>query len=432
MIRAARVLLLVFILSAFVGSTGAQDFPPPLTADQTVTITFYSYNLGNAAFGPGTEKLIAEFMEANPNIIVEGIPVPGAEMTARVQADIVAGTPPDVAQLIFDGLDFIANNFNAKPLESIVPPEELAQHFEGFSPNGLQLGRLNDLTYGLAFTFSTPVLFYNADVFRAAGLDPNMPPRTWEEAKAYALQIAEATDAYGIHIAGLGGFDWIIQSLIGGNGGRVLSEDRTTIEFGSDAAIGAISMWQDLRLSGAHSPLTDGEIVEAMFTGNVGMYLQSSALQRTLISNAESNGWELRAAAMPSFGDLPTTPVNSGSALFIFSDDPAKQRAAWEFVRFVTSERGYTIITSDIGYLPLRPAIVEDPAYLRNWAEANPLVFPNLEQLTRLRQWVSYPGPNWRQIETILLEAVQQAITSDGDVAAIMTDAAARAQALMP
>jgi len=49
-----------------------------------------------------------------------------------------------------------------------------------------------------------------------------------------------------------------------------------------------------------------------------------------------------------------------------------------------------------------------------------------------LRAWVSYPGPNWRQIETILLESVQQAVTSDGDVATIMTDAAARAQALMP
>ncbi len=432
MFRIARALFVALTVLALASLVVAQDFPAPLTADQNVTIRFYSYNLGNAAFGPGTEKLIAEFMAANPNITVEGVPVPGNEMTARVQADIVAGTPPDVAQLIFDGLDFIATNFNAKPLETIVPPEELAAHFEGFSPNGLQLGRLNELTYGLPFTFSTPVLFYNADLFRAAGLDPDMPPTTWEQAKEYALQITEATEADGIHIAGLGGFDWIVQSLIGSNGGQVLSDDRTTIEFGSEAAIGAISMWQDLRLSGAHSQLTDAEITESMFTGNLGMYLQSSAIQRTLISNAETNGWELRAAAMPAFGEQPTTPVNSGSALFIFSDDAAKQRAAWEFLKFVTSERGYTIITSDIGYLPLRPAIVEDPQYLQPWAEANPLVFPNLEQLTRLRQWVSYPGPNWRQIETILLETVQQAITSDSDVAAIMTDAAARAQALMP
>jgi multiple sugar transport system substrate-binding protein len=432
MFRIARVLFVALTVLTLASLVVAQDFPAPLTADQNVTIRFYSYNLGNAAFGPGTEKLIAEFMAANPNITVEGVPVPGNEMTARVQADIVAGTPPDVAQLIFDGLDFIATNFNAKPLETIVPPEELAAHFEGFSSNGLQLGRLNELTYGLPFTFSTPVMFYNADLFRAAGLDPDMPPTTWEQVKEYALQIAEATEADGVHIAGLGGFDWIVQSLIGSNGGQVLSDDRTTIEFGSEAAIGAISMWQDLRLSGAHSQLTDAEITESMFTGNLGMYLQSSAIQRTLISNAETNGWELRAAAMPAFGEQPTTPVNSGSALFIFSDDAARQRAAWEFLKFVTSERGYTIITSDIGYLPLRPAIVEDPQYLQPWAEANPLVYPNLEQLTRLRQWVSYPGPNWRQIETILLESVQQAVTSDGDVAAIMTDAAARAQALMP
>jgi multiple sugar transport system substrate-binding protein len=423
-------LVLMFAL-VVTGSAFSQDFPT-IPEGETVTIRFYSYNLGNATFGPGTEKLIAEFMEANPNIIVEGVAVPGGEMTARVQADIAAGTPPDVAQLIFDGKDFIVNNFGAVPLESIVPPEELTAHFEGFSPNGLRLGQLNDQTYGLAFTFSTPMFFYNADLFTAAGLDPDAPPTTWEEVKAAALAITEATEAEGVHIAGLGGFDWIVQALINSNGGSVMNEDSTEITFGSEAAIGAISMWQDLVQSGAHSRLTDNEIVEAMFTGQVGMYLQSSAIYFGLNNAATTNGWELRAAPMPAFGDTPTVPVNSGSALFIFSQDEARQRAAWEFLKFVTSERGYTIITSDIGYLPLRPAIVEEPEYLQEWAEANPYVFVNLEQLTRLEPWASYPGDNWRQIETILLESVQTAITSDGDVATIMTDAASRAQALMP
>lgn len=429
--KIARMLLLAALL-VVAGSALGQEFPAPLGDDQEVTIRFYSYNLASAAFGAGTQAMIDEFMAANPNITVEGVAVPANEILARVQADIVAGTPPDIAQLIFDGLDFIVNNFSAKPLETIVPADELAAHYEGFSPNGLELGRLNDQTYGLAFTFSTPVLFYNATLFEAAGLDPEQPPRTWAEVKEYALAISEATDASGVHIAGLGGFDWVVQALIGSNGGQVLSDDRTTIMFGEPEAVGAISMWQDLVISGAHSALTDNEATEAMFTGQVGMYLQSSAIQNGLIGAAEAAGWDLRAAAMPAFGELPTTPVNSGSALFILAEDPVKQRAAWEFMKFVTSERGYTIITSQIGYLPLRPAIVEDPEYLQGWAEENPLVFPNLEQLTRLRPWVSYPGPNWRQIETILLEAVQLAISTDGDVAAILQDAAARAQALMP
>src|SRR5690606_5332716 len=108
------------------------------------------------------------------------------------------------------------------------------------------------------------------------------------------------------------------------------------------------------------------------------------------------------------------------------------QEAAWKFLQFVTSERGYTIITSKMGYLPLRPAIVDDPAYLKDWVEANPLVKPNLEQLERLQPWVSYPGMSWSQIETTLMEAVQQSIQGEGDVAAIMKAAQQRAQALVP
>lgn len=434
MVRQVRLLLVLVVMSALLlmlGGVVAQDFPAPLADDQQVTIRFYSYNLASAAFGESTQALLAEFQQAHPNITVEGVAVPGNEILARTQADIVAGTPPDVAQLIFDGLDFIVNNFSAAPLEQIVPPEELAAHFEGFSPNGLRLAQLNDQTYGMAFTFSTPVLFYNADLFRAAGLDPEQPPTTWEQVKDYSIKIAESTDADGVHIAGLGGFDWIVQSLIASNGGRVLSEDRSTIQFGETAAIGAISMWQDLVLSGAHSRLTDGESTESFMTGKLGMFLNSSALQATLI-NASAGNFELRAGAMPAFGEQITQPTNSGSALFIFSQDPAKQRAAWEFVKFMTSERGYTLITSKTGYLPLRPAIVDDPQYLKGWVEENPLVQPNLEQLSRLTPWVSYPGPNWRQIETILLESVQLAITGEGDVAAIMADAQQRAQALMP
>lgn len=427
--------LIGVVISAFAlllaGSVAAQDFPS-IPEGETVTIRFYSYNLGNATFGPGTESMIAEFMETHPNIIVEGVAVPSPDMTARVQADIAAGTPPDVAQLIFDGLDFFVNNFQAVPLERIVPPEELAAHFEGFSPNGLRLGQLNDQTYGLAFTFSTPVFFYNADIFRAAGLDPENPPTTWEEVREAALTIVNNTDYEGVHIAGLSSFDWVIQSLIKSNGGDVLSDDRSTIRFGEPEAIEAIGMWQDLVMSGAHTRLTDGDVVEAVFTGQVGMYLQTSALYFGLSNAARDNGWDLRAAPMPQFGEQPTVPVNSGSALYVFSNDPARQRAAWEFLRFVTSERGYTIIATELGYLPLRPEIVEQPEYLQEWAEANPYVHINLEQLSRLDAWDSYPGSNWRQIENILLEAVEVAVTSDADVATVMTDAAARAQALMP
>ncbi len=134
---------------------------------------------------------------------------------------------------------------------------------------------------------------------------------------------------------------------------------------------------------------------------------------------------------MPSFGSKPTTPVNSGSALFILSDDKAKQKASWEFVKFATSERGYTIITTKMGYLPLRPAIVDDAKYLKDWVTQNPLVKPNLEQLTRLHPWVAYPGAKFSQVESTFLDAVQKSLQTTGDITPIMQDAQKRAQTLI-
>ncbi len=101
-------------------------------------------------------------------------------------------------------------------------------------------------------------------------------------------------------------------------------------------------------------------------------------------------------------------------------------------MKFLTSEYGYTIITSQIGYLPLRPAIVDDPKYLKDWIAEHPLVAPNLEQLDRLEPWDPMPGPNYRQIGKTMMDAVEMAIFGGADVEATLLDAQANAQALIP
>ncbi len=421
-------LLFIIALLTF-GTASAQDGLAPLPSDQEVTITFYSYNLASAGIGAaGTEQLIAEFEALHPNIDVEGVGIPFQEIIAQTQADIVAGNPPDVAQLIFNDMDFIVNNLNATPLEQIVPAEEWAGHIEGFHPRGLALGQINGQTYGMAFTFSTPVLFYNASLFEEAGLDPDNPPQTWDEVEAAALQIVANTGKAGISVYSP---SWLAQALVMSNGGRILSEDRTTLMFSEPAAVEAMARFQAMVQSGAHIP--EGvEPFQTFTSGNMGMWLITSAVQNALIGASRQVGWELRAAQMPAFGDKPTVPVNSGSALFILAQDPARQRAAWDFIKFVTSERGYTIITSQIGYLPLRPAIVEDPQYLADWVAENPLIAPNLAQLDRLTPWAAIPGPNYRQIEQIIEAAQREVIFGDGDAAAILMEAQMRAQMLMP
>ncbi len=424
--------VLTLLATLFLSTAIAQSYLPPLDPNEDITITFYNYNLASAGLGAqGTQRLIDEFMEANPNVTVEGVGVSSDQMISRIQADVVAGRAPDVAQIVFDDLDFLANGLGITPLEELVAPEELAAHYEGFNPRGLELGRLDGSTYGLAYTFSTPVLWINEDLFRAAGLDPDAPPTTWAAVQAAAQTIQDATDAYGVYVSVFGQFDWMFQSLVLSNSGRVLSEDRSELTFDTPEAIGAVQMLRDLRDAGLKPDLGFNEALEAFLTGNLAMYVQTSAVQSYLLS-ASQGVFELGAAKLPAFGDKPVQPTNSGSALFILTDDPMKQRAAWELMKFATSERGYTIITTEIGYLPLRPAIVRDPAYLGDWVAANPIVEPNLAQLENLSPWVPFPGPNYKQMALLMMAAVEEAVFGDAPVADVMLDAHERASALMP
>jgi len=432
MLRRQSLKLMAAAGLAFTALSGTAFAEMAASVDQPVTITFYNYNLATASAGAdATRELIAEFEAANPNIRVETVGVPSNEIVTRLQADMAAGKQPDVAQLVFRDLIYIASDLGANALEDMAGPQGYGELVDGLIPRGVDLGKVEDKTYGLAYTFSTPILYYNADLFRAAGLDPDQPPKTWAEVKVAADAIAEKTDADGFFPGAYGPADgtFVYQAILMSNGGTV--RDGNKLTFANAEGVEAVQMLRDMVGSGGHGRLDPSNPNEAMASGTLGMYLYTSALQNSL-SKAAQDKWDLRVAPLPSFGDKPTAPTNSGSALFAFSKDPVKQRASYELMKFLTSKHGYTIITSKIGYLPLRMDIVDDPAFLGPWTEAHPLIRPNLEQLARLTPNVAFPGPNYRQAESLMKDAVIEAVFGEGDVKEVLTSAQETAQGLMP
>lgn len=399
--------------------------------EEPVKITFYNYNLATAGIGrEATLELIEAFEKANPMIDVEPIGAPSNEVLSRVQADMVAGLDVDVAQLVFRDLIYAAEQLGAQPLEDVAGAE-LAAHAEGFVPSGLSLGEVDGKTYGLAYVFSTPVMFINRDLFRQAGLDPDQPPRTWDEVKAAGVAIAEKTGKHGFFPGAYGPTDgtFVYQSIVMSNGGGKV-RDGDTLTFADESQAEAVAMLRDLVDAGAHARIDVGAHVDTFQSGNLGMFLYTSAVLNRL-ENAAKGNFELGLAPMPAFGDKPTAPTNSGSAIFMFSQEPAKQRAAWELMKFLTSAEAYTVITEKIGYLPLRPALIEDERYLKRWIEANPKYRANLDQLERLTPNVAFGGPNYRQVENMMKEAMTEAVFGSGDPREVLRAAQDQAQRLM-
>lgn len=422
------------MLAAATGLFAAAPVSAEMAAsiDKPVTISFYNYNLASASAGAdATRALIAEFEAANPNVKVQTVAVPSNEILTRMQADLVGGRQPDVAQLVFRDLIYIAKDLGANALEDMVPTKERAELFDGMLPAGLELGAVDGKTYGLAYTFSTPILYYNADLFRQAGLNPDMPPKTWADVRSAAEAIATKTGKHGFFPGAYGPTDgtFVYQAILMSNGGNV--RNGNTLTFADKNGVEAVRMLRDMMDSGGHARIDVASHLDTMSSGNLGMFLYTSAVQNSLQKTAQGK-FDLRVAAMPAFGDKPTRPTNSGSALFVFSKDPVKQRASYELLKFLTSKHGYTVITSKIGYLPLRLDIVDDPAYLGEWTRQHPLIRPNLEQLSRLTANVAFPGPNYRQAENIMKDAVTEAVFGKGDPEKVLVDAQTNAQALMP
>ncbi|MEV2214996.1 extracellular solute-binding protein [Streptomyces sp. NPDC050997] len=295
---------------------------PELKSNQKVSITFESYNFGQA--GPWTDTftaLIKKFEQGHPNIKVTAqkpqgnSPNPAADAVSSVQNETASGNPPDVAQLGFGDLDYAVNGLGAKPLDDLVGKPAVQKNFDGAHPYAAKARTLGDWkgkTYGAPFVFSTPVLYYNASLFKKAGLDPAKPPKTWDDVAKDALAIKKKTGKDGHYSDCLTKIasDWCLQSMVRSNGGRVISEDRSELTFDQAPAVEAVKTAQSMVKSGATPKLSQEQAYTEFARGDMGMILETSAIQGAFMKGAKDkwDGPPPRPAtrARPS---SPPTPV---------------------------------------------------------------------------------------------------------------------------
>jgi len=442
--RAALAAVAALAAAALAGCTSAAASAPraegslaQLPSDKKVTITFESYNLANAGIWSNTiTTLLDEFMKEHPNITVKAQPSDSTSTAGSVQKELLAGNPPDVAQLVFSELDFAATTLGAQDLTKLVGKKGLEQEFGGeypYNPRASVLADWKGATYGIPYVFSTPILWIDDAQFTAAGLDPaTVDLSTWAAVEAAAKKITAKTGKPSLSVTCVvSGGNWCMQGLFRSDGAQVLSDDRTSIRFGSDAAVGTVQTFRDMYDAGVLANEDGTTQYENFAKGQTAMHVNTSALQGAFMAGAKAGGWTLDARKLPSFGDKPVVPTNSGSFLAMFATDPAKQAAAWELMQWMTSPHAYQLISTQIGYLPLRDSMTKGSGPLADWVKQNPLVTPNLDQLNELQPWVSYPGNSYLQVDQLLATAIENSVFYGADVSKTMTDAASRAQALI-
>jgi multiple sugar transport system substrate-binding protein len=416
----------------------------PVPANQHVTISMVSYlPLVSPAASSTLTGLVSGFQAAHPNIHVniqttQG--TSGGAILATVQQDLAAGNVPDVVQIGMDGVRYLAlGGPGAQDLQKIAGTAGLSAEWGGDHPYPValhQLGQANGKQYGIPWVLSTPVLFYNATLFKQAGLNPQQPPTTWTQVKTDALAIKHATGADGMATCIAGAFagnaDWCAQAVMKSAGGAVLSPDQKTLTFANARNVAAVTVLGDLGQSGALVNLSIPQVLQEFSQGKLAMALASSALQGSLLTAAQGKGIPVLAGKLPSFvGSKPSVPTNSGSALTILSRSSLNQRAAWELITYLTSDSSYTKLSENIGYAPLRTTLVSDAKYLKGWSHTQALLGPNLAQLQHLVPWQDYPGPNFAQIENLLGDAIANVMFQGANATTALGQAQSQAATLV-
>jgi sn-glycerol 3-phosphate transport system substrate-binding protein len=150
-------------------------------AAQTELTMYYPIAVG----GPLTEVvdgIVADFEAANPDITVNAIYAGNYDDT-RIKAlsALNSGDPAQLAVMFsIDAYDLIEQDLIV-PFDEIVEGEEGMAWLDSFYPALMANGQIEGQTWGIPFQRSTIVAYYNKDMFREAGLDPETPPTTWDE-----------------------------------------------------------------------------------------------------------------------------------------------------------------------------------------------------------------------------------------------------------
>ncbi len=393
-----------------------------LDPENPVTVKFYSYSFSSPMFGTGFQTMMDNFNNGigkEKGVILEFV---ADDTGTKAETDVKAGQQVDIVQASFQSIDGDRDTLGISAFEDVFPKEELDAHFEGIPENCLNLGKIDDKMYALAFTFSTPILYVNGDLLEQAGLDPTRAPKDWDEMYDWCVQIKEKTGKYGLALSPTNSTGWVTDSILYSNGATVLNSDRTAVEFASDEGVKAFESWKRFYMDDVAVGGTDTEAMQAFAAGEAAMHIQSTSVYTSFVSASESAGWTLYGYPMPGFDGQPSIPTNSGSAIVVRPDSEQKAQAIWEVIKYVTGDEGYTIITSEIGYLPLRPYLADDPDYLKDFVDANPIIRVNIDRLEDIQPASIWPGDHAAELLTLYNDMSVKALTTDADVAQTMQE----------
>jgi multiple sugar transport system substrate-binding protein len=332
MFRFSTMLLVLALLLA--GCTNVGPVAPAApsgdaAATESTTITYFTFSAAPDHLAD-LDQMVAAFEAANPGITVKVETAPFDQYFTKLQTLVAGGTAPDVFELNYE--NFVSYASKGVLMDLTEMAEASPETVDRYYPLAYKAFSLDGKQYGLPESFSNVVLFYNKELFDAAGVEYPAPEWTWAEELAAAEKLTNAE-------AGVWGEYspiqfWELYKTVAQNGCSVLSADRTEVTINQPGCVEALTWMIDKINKYGISP-TDAEMA-GISDGD--LFKQGKlAMLRTGI-------WMFSSFAdAPFIWDIALEPGNTQKAHHFFSNGVAissatpNAEAAWKWAEFLTS-----------------------------------------------------------------------------------------------
>lgn len=305
---------------------------------------------------------VAQFEAVNPDIKIKSEEYEWTGPTFAAQ--LAGGTLPDVFTIPFtDGLTLIENG----QLANITAEVKKLDYAGGFNPNVLsQVQDSKGDIFGLPTAAYGSALHYNRALFEQAGLDPNLPPTTWDEVRTDAKTISEKLGVTGFaQMAASNTGGWQLTVATYARGGRMETEKdgKITVTADNPATLKALQYLHDLRWEdnsmGSDFLLDWGTINQGFGAGQVGMYTSGSDIYTNLIQAQGMNPADYGATVIPLDGADSGTLGGGTIAAVSVKSDAAHQAAAVRWIDFYYMQK---LINKDAATLDAKTLNESDQA----------------------------------------------------------------------
>ena len=370
---------------------------------ETELTMYYPIAVGGA-LTEVVDGIVADFEAANPEIKVNAIYSGNYDDTrVRALSALNSGEPAQLAVMFsIDAYDLIEQDL-------ILPFDDLTDDTEwlnSFYPALMANGKIEDKTWGIPFQRSTIVAYYNKDMFREAGLDPESPPATWDELVDAGKKLT-GDGTYGLMIPSTGYPYWMFQALAIQNGKEVMSNDGVTTYFDDQAVVDTLKFWQSLSTEHGIMPTGTvewGTLRQSFLEGQTAMMWHSTGNLTAVKNNAS---FDFGVAELPA--NVRKGSPTGGGNFYIFKDTSVEERAAaLKLIQFMTSPEQAAAWSIATGYMGVSPAAYETDA-LKAYTEEFP---PALVARNQLENAVAeFSTFETARVRDGLNNAIQSALT---------------------